>query len=133
MDQHRAAPRGGRSQAVAGSTSRPLEHYFGATGGGLWKTTDGGQTWAPVTDGQLNSSSVGAVAVCEANEAVMLIPDIKTQIDDRIEASEDVELRSFGTYMKNRLGRIEEEVYQVRNRSSQDPLNFPIKLNNKLG
>ena len=118
---------------MAGSTSRPLEHYVGATGGGLWKTTDGGQTWAPVTDGQLNSSSVGAVAVCEANEAVMLIPDIKTQIDDRIEASEDVELRSFGTYMKNRLGRIEEEVYQVRNRSSQDPLNFPIKLNNKLG
>ena len=130
MDQHRAAPRGGRSQAVAGSASRPLEHYFGATGGGLWKTTDGGQTWAPVTDGQLNSSSVGAVAVCEAdpdivyigtgetelrgnvqqgdgvykstdapetwdrvseaNEAVILISDIKTQIDDRIEASEDV-------------------------------------------
>ena len=37
--------RGGRSQAVAGSASRPLEYYFGATGGGLWKTTDGGLTW----------------------------------------------------------------------------------------
>ena len=37
--------RGGRSQAVAGSDSRPFEYYFGATGGGLWKTTDGGQTW----------------------------------------------------------------------------------------
>jgi hypothetical protein len=37
--------RGGRSIAVAGSTSRPLEYYFGATGGGLWKTTDGGTTW----------------------------------------------------------------------------------------
>ena len=43
--------------------SRPLEYYFGATGGGLWKTTDGGLTWHPVTDGQLKSSSVGAVAV----------------------------------------------------------------------
>src|SRR5690606_37268664 len=42
--------RGGRSIAVAGSVARPNEYYFGATGGGLWKTTDGGQTWRPVTD-----------------------------------------------------------------------------------
>ena len=34
--------RGGRSIAGAGSASRPFEYYFGATGGGLWKTTDGG-------------------------------------------------------------------------------------------
>src|SRR5215510_8002676 len=40
--------RGGRSQAVAGSNSRPLEYYFGATGGGLWKTSDGGLTWKAV-------------------------------------------------------------------------------------
>nr|MBA2354682.1 hypothetical protein [Acidobacteriota bacterium] len=37
--------RGGRSIAVAGSAARPLEYYFGATGGGLWKTTDGGIRW----------------------------------------------------------------------------------------
>ena len=55
--------RGGRSIAVAGSESRPNEYYMGATGGGLWKTTDGGMTWKPVTDGQINNSSVGAVAV----------------------------------------------------------------------
>src|SRR6516164_1378488 len=51
--------RGGRSIAVAGSAQRPLEYYFGATGGGLWKSTDGGVTWQPVTDKQLTSSSVG--------------------------------------------------------------------------
>src|ERR1035437_3408091 len=51
-------PRGGRSIAVAGSSARPLEYYFGATGGGLWKSTDGGVKWRPVTDGQLTSSSV---------------------------------------------------------------------------
>ena len=56
--------RGGRSIAVAGSDARPNEYYMGATGGGLWKTTDGGTTWKPVTDGQITSSSVGAVAVC---------------------------------------------------------------------
>ena len=55
--------RGGRSIATAGSPSRPFEYYFGATGGGLWKTTDGGNTWAPVTDGQIASASVGAIAV----------------------------------------------------------------------
>ncbi|MFL5576841.1 MAG: VPS10 domain-containing protein [Gemmatimonadaceae bacterium] len=65
--------RGGRSIAVAGSARRPLEYYFGATGGGLWKTTDGGQTWKPVTDGKLRSSSVGAVAVAESNPDVVYV------------------------------------------------------------
>src|SRR6266852_4141063 len=66
-------PRGGRSIASAGSSARPLEYYFGAVGGGLWKTTDGGLTWRPVTDGQLHSSSVGAVAVSESNPDVVYI------------------------------------------------------------
>ncbi len=65
--------RGGRSIAVAGSAARPLEYYFGATGGGLWKTTDGGQAWAPVTDGQIASSSVGAVAVAESNPDIVYL------------------------------------------------------------
>src|ERR1051325_8852957 len=54
--------RGGRSIASAGSSTRPLEFYFGAVGGGLWKTLDAGLTCRPVTDGQTRSSSVGAVA-----------------------------------------------------------------------
>ena len=53
--------RGGRSLSCSGSPGRPNEYYFGATGGGLWKTTDGGTTWLPVTDGQITSSSIGAV------------------------------------------------------------------------
>ena len=65
--------RGGRSIASAGSPSRPLEYYFGAVGGGLWKTIDGGATWNPVTDGQIHSSSVGAVAVSESNPDVIYI------------------------------------------------------------
>ncbi len=65
--------RGGRSIASSGVKGRPKEAYFGATGGGLWKTLDGGETWAPVTDGQLTSASVGAVAVSESNPDVVYI------------------------------------------------------------
>ncbi|QNL52013.1 glycosyl hydrolase [Olivibacter sp. SDN3] len=65
--------RGGRSLGIAGSTKRKNEYYFGAVGGGLWKTIDGGLTWKPVTDGQINSSSVGAVAVSESNPDMVYI------------------------------------------------------------
>lgn len=65
--------RGGRSIAASGVKGRPKEAYFGAVGGGLWKTTDGGAKWVPVTDGQLHSSSVGAVAVSESNPDTVFI------------------------------------------------------------
>ena len=77
-------PRGGRSIASAGSSSRPLEYYFGADGGGLWKTTDGGLTWQPVTDGQIQSSSVGAVAVAESNPDVVYIGMGETELRGNI-------------------------------------------------
>lgn len=65
--------RGGRSLGSAGSPGRPNEYYFGATGGGLWKTVDGGTEWEAVTDGQITSSSVGAVAVAETNPDIVYI------------------------------------------------------------
>jgi len=65
--------RGGRSLGAAGSPTRPNEYYFGATGGGLWKTVDGGTEWKAVTDGQITSSSVGAVAVAETNPDIVYI------------------------------------------------------------
>ena len=83
-------PRGGRSTAVAGSTARPMEYYFGATGGGLWKTTDGGTTWNPVTDGKINSASVGAVAVCETDPDVIYIGTGETQIRGNIQQGDGV-------------------------------------------
>ncbi len=65
--------RGGRSIAVSGVKGEPKVGYFGATGGGLWKTTDGGTTWHPVTDDQITSASVGAVAVSESDPNVVFI------------------------------------------------------------
>src|ERR1700683_2773026 len=63
--------RGGRAVAVAGVTSQPATYYFGATGGGIGKTTDSGATWVPVSDGQLKSGSVGALAVSESDPNVV--------------------------------------------------------------
>jgi len=65
--------RGGRSIAAAGSSARPHEYFFGATGGGLWKTEDSGLTWRPVTDGQIGSASVGAVAVAPSDPDIVYI------------------------------------------------------------
>ena len=82
--------RGGRSIAVAGSTRRPLEYYFGATGGGLWKTTDGGTTWQPVTDGQIGSASVGAVEVCQANPDVLYVGTGETQLRGNVQPGDGI-------------------------------------------
>ena len=68
----------------------------------------------------------------EANDAVIRIRDIKAQIDERVAESSNPDLAQAGDRLKERLSEVEGEIYQVRNRSNQDPLNFPIKLNNKL-
>ncbi len=54
--------RGGRSAAVTGLPNHPDTYYFGATGGGVWKTLDGGRTWSNISDGSFGGS-IGAVAV----------------------------------------------------------------------
>ena len=78
-------PRGGRSIAVAGSQARPFEYYMGTTGGGLWKTTDGGQNWRPVTDGQIGSASIGAVQVCEGDPDVVYVGTGETQLRGNVQ------------------------------------------------
>ena len=78
-------PRGGRSIAVAGSTARPMEYFMGTTGGGLWKTDDGGLNWQPVTDGQITSGSIGAVQVCESNPDIVYMGTGETQLRGNIQ------------------------------------------------
>ena len=76
--------RGGRSIATSGVVGRPMEAYFGATGGGLWKTIDGGENWFPVTDFQIGSASVGAVAVAETEPDLVFIGTGETCIRGNI-------------------------------------------------
>src|SRR5258707_9153321 len=73
--------RGGRSVAVSGVTSQPNVYYFGGTGGGVFKTTDSGTNWLAVTDGQIKTGSVGAIAVSESDPNIVYVgmgePDIR--------------------------------------------------------
>jgi photosystem II stability/assembly factor-like uncharacterized protein len=62
--------RGGRSAAVAGSYKNKTTFYFGGTGGGVWKTMDGGNNWANISD-KFFGGSIGAVAVAPADETVV--------------------------------------------------------------
>ena len=70
--------------------------------------------------------------VSAANAAVLRIRGLKDQIADRVQKGDDAKLKAAGDALTEKLTAIEGEIYQYRNRSSQDPLNFPIKLNNKL-
>ena len=65
--------RGGRVTAVAGVTSQPNVYYFGATGGGVWKTTDGGANWQPVSDEYFKTGSVGAIGVSESDPSTIYV------------------------------------------------------------
>lgn len=63
--------RGGRVTAVAGVGSEILTYYMGATGGGVWKTTDAGVSWQNISDGYFNTSSIGAIAVSESDPNIL--------------------------------------------------------------
>jgi photosystem II stability/assembly factor-like uncharacterized protein len=65
--------RGGRSAAVAGVRHQPYTFYFGGTGGGVWKTTDGGSNWEPVSDKDFKTGSIGAIAVSESDPNVVYV------------------------------------------------------------
>lgn len=63
--------RGGRVTTVTGVASRPRTFYMGVASGGLWRTTDGGESWRPITDGKVPVASMGAVMVSESNPDVI--------------------------------------------------------------
>jgi photosystem II stability/assembly factor-like uncharacterized protein len=65
--------RGGRVTAVSGVRHDPYTFYFGATGGGVWKTTDGGSNWQVVSDKDFRTGSIGAIAVSESDPNVVYV------------------------------------------------------------
>ena len=65
--------RGGRSPASTGITGNDQVYYMGTTGGGLWKTEDAGISWKNISDGYFETGSVGAVAVSESDNNIVLV------------------------------------------------------------
>lgn len=63
--------RGGRVTAVAGHVAEPFTFYMGATGGGVWKTKNGGVTWENVSDGYFNTGTIGGIAVAPSDANVV--------------------------------------------------------------
>ena len=65
--------RGGRVTAVAGVPDQPLTYYFGATGGGVWKTESAGTRWRNVSDGFFHTATIGAIAVAPSDSNVVYV------------------------------------------------------------
>jgi len=74
MDYRMIGPtRGGRVTAVAGHAATPETFYMGASGGGVWKTTDYGNAWRNVSDGYFATGSIGAIRVARSNANVVYV------------------------------------------------------------
>ncbi len=82
--------RGGRTDAVAGDPSRQFTFYQGSVNGGVWKTMNGGQTWANITDDKSDISSVGAIAVAPSDPNVIYVGTGESQLREDL---------TFGTGM----------------------------------
>lgn len=80
--------RGGRSVAVAGHDDQPYIYYVGYTGGGVYKTVDGGNTWENVTDGYFRTGSVGAIDVADSDPNVIYVGMGETDIRGNMSAGD---------------------------------------------
>ncbi len=65
--------RGGRVTAVAGVPSQPHTFYMGVASGGVWKTTDAGDNWAPITDRDFEVASIGAISVYDGDPNIVYV------------------------------------------------------------
>jgi hypothetical protein len=67
-----------------------------------------------------------------ANESVILIRNLKAQVEDKLSKTDDQELRKIAIKFVERISTVEQELYQVKNQSPKDKIAFPIKLNDRL-
>lgn len=65
--------RGGRTTAVAGHADQIFTFYFGATGGGVWKTENGGVSWSNISDGYFNTGTIGGIAVAPSDPNIIYV------------------------------------------------------------
>jgi photosystem II stability/assembly factor-like uncharacterized protein len=82
--------RGGRSVAVVGDPIRSQVFYFGSTGGGVWKTMDGGVYWENISDAFFKRASVGAIAVAPSDPNVLFVGTGETTIRGNVSHGDGV-------------------------------------------
>jgi hypothetical protein len=125
--------------SVRGPEAPPGQYQARLTATGQSKT----EPFAIVRNPRISSTDADLVAqfelanqisakVSAANTAVIRIRGLKDQIADRVTKANDPKLKTAAGALTEKLTAVEGAIYQYRNRSGQDPLNFPIRLNNKL-
>ena len=105
--------RGGRSVAVAGSAQRPLEYWMGTTGGGVFKTTDGGMSWQPASD-RYFGGTIGAIAVDHLNPDVVWVGGGETDIRGNVSHGDGLWKTTDGGRTWQMLGFREEYISTIR-------------------
>ncbi|MBS1561566.1 MAG: glycosyl hydrolase [Bacteroidetes bacterium] len=96
--------RGGRSLAVAGHPDLPHTYYFGATGGGVWKSEDDGDSWRSVSDSTFTSSSIGAITIAPSDPNVVYVGTGETDIRGNISPGDGMYRTTDGGATWNSLG-----------------------------
>jgi photosystem II stability/assembly factor-like uncharacterized protein len=99
--------RGGRSCAVTGVAGQPNLFYMGATGGGVWKTTDGGNSWANISDGYFGGS-IGAVAVAPSDPNVLYVGGGEKTVRGNVS-------HGYGVWFSNDAGKTWKPSRDLRN------------------
>jgi photosystem II stability/assembly factor-like uncharacterized protein len=97
--------RGGRSAAVTGVASQPFVFYYGSTGGGVWKSTDGGINWESVSDGSVfGTGSVGAIAVSDSDPNIVYVGMGESPIRGNVSHGDGVYKSTDGGKTWQRIG-----------------------------
>jgi hypothetical protein len=132
------------AQPQRGPISPPGAYTVRVTANGLTRTRDfvvgiDSRLKGLVSEADLKEQFALAAQVRDkvtaANQAVIQARAIRDQVNkalERVPARKKAEVQALADSLLKPLTQVEEEVYQVRNRSGQDPLNYPIKLNNKI-
>jgi photosystem II stability/assembly factor-like uncharacterized protein len=126
--------RGGRVTAVAGIPGQTQTYYFGATGGGVWKSEDGGLNWRNVSDGYFKTGSVGAVAVSEWDPNVVYVGMGEAPIRGNVSHGDGVYKSTDAAKSWTHVGLVEtRQISRIRIHPKNPDLAYAVALGHVYG